>query len=373
MTPAGTTPDPLVLTVDPAALASLAADALYLATVTVATGDFVDGVDTVRVGLWVGSVTPDLVTTIALGTPYVAIAMDPIRPYAYLHAGGTDLDVRNVLTGALVDTISSVASSLGAMAVAGDGSRLFVADDATHRIVPVRLGADAVDPSWAVTGTTPLVVAYARTNKVPVVLTSQGTVHAPVTGASYGTFARPWGTTFAIGASRSGTRLCVMERDTTTYALQCRGLDASTTPGLASPIVIGPALSNAWTGGSGNAVALSPDGTLVYAAPGPSYSIAVGDASSPNALGQMPLLRTLTAGFYPTAVTVSYDGRIFGGSTYSIYAYDTAGNQTRSWSAGSDLLGGPAVSGDGLRLVVLTRDAGLYSGPATKLKLLTAP
>jgi hypothetical protein len=371
VTPGGTTPDPLVLTVDPVELASLTADALYLATVTVSTGALADGVDTVRVGLWVGSTDPEPTTTVS--TSYARVATDPIRPWAYLHAGGSGLDVRNVLTGARVTTIPSVGTTLGAMAVAGDGSRLFVVDETTRRVVPVQLATLTVDPSWVVPGTTPLELVWARPNKSPVLLTTQGTVHAPASGAVQGTFSRPWlGTSaFALGASGSGGRFCIMERSTTTYALECRGLDATTTPGLVSPIVIGPAVSNGWQGGSGHALALSPDGTRVYVAPGPLYTIAVGDPTRPDAQGHMPLVATLPLGVYPSAVSVSYDGRIFGGSSYGVWAYDAAGNQTGTWSAANELLGGPVPSGDGLRVVVLTRES--YSGPATQVRFLTAP
>lgn len=370
VTPGGTTPDPLVLTVDPVELAGLATDALYLATVTVATGALADGVDTVRVGLWVGSTAPEPVTSVAVS--YERVAADPVRPWIYLHAGGSGVDVRNVLTGALVTTIPSVGTSLGAMAVSGDGARLFVVDETTRRVVPVRLETLTVDPSWAVSGTIPLELAWARPNKTPVLLTTQGTVHAPATGAVRASFPLPWiGGDFALGASGGGARFCVMERSTTTYTLECRGLDATTTPGLASPIVIGPAVSNGWQGGSGHAVALSPDGTRVYAAPGSAYTLGVADPTRPDAEGHMPLLQDLPLGFYPSAVTVAYDGRIFGASTSSVSAYDAAGNQTGTWSAGGELLGGPVVSGDGLRLVLLTRSS--YSGPATRVLFLPAP
>jgi hypothetical protein len=258
------------------------------------------------------------------------------------------------------------------MAVAGDGSRLFVVDAATRRVVPVQLATFTVDPSWAVSGTTPLELAWARPNKAPVLVTTQGIVHAPASGAAYGTFPRPWiDGAFALGTSRSGNRFCIMERSTTTYTLECRGLDATTTPGLASPIVIGPAVSNGWQGGSGHALALSPDGTRVYVAPGTAYTIGVGDPTRPDAQGHMPLVRDLPLGFYPSAVAVSYDGRIFGGSTSGVCAYDAAGNQTATWSAANELVGGPAASGDGLRLVVLTRES--YTGPATQVRFLTAP
>jgi hypothetical protein len=371
VTPGGTTPDPLVLTVDPVELASLAVDSLYLATVTVSTGALADGLDTVRVGLWVGATPPEPVTTVAAS--YARVATDPIRPYAYLHAGGAGIDVRNVLTGAPVATIPSVGTALGAMAVAGDGSRLFVVDAATRRVVPVQLATFTVDPSWAVSGSTPLELAWARPNKAPVLLTTQGTVHAPASGTGYGTFSRPWldSSGFALGASRSGDRFCIMERATTTYTLECRGLDATTTPGLPSPIVIGPAVSNGWQGGSGHALALSPDGTRVYVAPGTAYTIGVGDPTRPDAQGHMPLVRDLPLGFYPSAVAVSYDGRIFGGTSSGVWAYDPAGNQTGTWDAARELVAGPVPSGDGLRLVVLSRDS--YTGPATKVRFLTAP
>jgi hypothetical protein len=85
----------IALAADPSALAT---DSLNLATVTITPTD-ADAVapEVIRVAMWKGTRTPSSNTTTVL--PYSNVVTDPLRPYAYVHNGGTYIDVYHLYTG----------------------------------------------------------------------------------------------------------------------------------------------------------------------------------------------------------------------------------------------------------------------------------
>jgi hypothetical protein len=89
----------------------------------------------VRVGVWKSSTDP---TSHSTALTFETLVADPLRPYVYgisPNVGGVNnavIQVVNVYTGAVVDTITPdqpvISSGSSAMAVSGDGKRLFVAE-----------------------------------------------------------------------------------------------------------------------------------------------------------------------------------------------------------------------------------------------------
>lgn len=351
VTPAGTTDDALVLTADPT---GLAADAVHEATVTVTSSDpgLAVTTATVRVGLWVGSVTPADPTSVA--GSQVEVAADPVRPYAYVHDGGTALTVLNVHTGAVVSTVPALAAALGSLAVSGDGAQLFAVDKTARKVVPVDLATMTPGAPWDLpaTATSGSRITYARTNGVPVVLTTEGSIHDPATGASLAAYATPpsYGTT--VAASRDGSRVCRLVLGLSPSYQECHALDARSSS-AASSIAVGPARTGSG-GTNGKDVALSPDGTRSYVASGGVYDFIVVDAT---AFGHLPTLGYLPGDAYPVAVDVGFDGRVYCGAVTSlgdtsVWVYEAGGTLVGSYDVWNVRDRGLAATGDGLRLVV---------------------
>jgi len=129
---------PLTVSADPA---SLPVDSLSIATITITSGGTsIAAPEIVRVGVWKSSTDP---TSHVTAVPYAALVADPLRPYVYglsPNVGGQNnamIDVVNVYTGAVVARIApdqhdGVGSQVSAMAVSGDGKRLYVGENAVQ-------------------------------------------------------------------------------------------------------------------------------------------------------------------------------------------------------------------------------------------------
>ena len=357
VTEGGTTADPLVLTANPDTLPQ---DTLYMANVTVTSSDAgITNTETIRVGLWAGSSSP--ASPVTVSTSYIELVTNPVRPYAYLHSGGTTVSVYHLYRGALT-MISGVGAKLGAMAVSTDGSRLFVVDDgsAGRKIVPIDLATRTVGTAWTVAAPAPVRVAYARANGVGVVLASEGSIRNAATGATYA------GTGLSgrvLTASRDGSRACVLA----SMSISCAPLGADAT---GAPIV--GAASSAYAESSANDVALSSDGTRAYVAPGPANEAFLAFDASASGPGMPRVTNLVTGPTAPGAIDYGPDERIYGGSTsYSatdtwVFLPDGTVQGSYDLSAGGGLLDRQlAVSGDGLRVVALTEDP--------TLTIVTAP
>lgn len=153
VTPSGTTDGDLVLTADPTGLAE---ETIHYAAVTIestAASITNSGQETIRVGLYVTATAPaDEVSAAvaAVGSSVTGMISDPIRPYVYVTHGLADIEVYNIYTGALVQTISNAGASLRAMTVSSDGSTLYVLDHTLNAIVTVDLDSNplAANAAW---------------------------------------------------------------------------------------------------------------------------------------------------------------------------------------------------------------------------------
>jgi len=362
VTPSGSTPGALVVTADPS---GLAADAVHEATVTLSAATPGVAPEQVRVGLWVGSAAP--ATSIALPLDLRVLAVDPVRPYAYLHARGDALTVLNLHTGEVVATVPGVGTALGAMAVSTDGARLWVADGPAGALVPVALpalvkGTPVPDPYASLT-----TLRAIRTRGRERLLLGSGDVLDVVSGVR--TEAAFFGAFSPLAASRDGRRMAVLSNYTSSadfhaYSIETNPLDVTRV--LTAQVAYGHA------GDNGTSVALSPDGVRMYTACGAPYVFGVYGLSESGATALTPL----PASPYPGAVDVAWDGRVAGtaatsSSSTDLWIYPGDGTTvplaTHVLGEGSAEVRAQqlAFSGDGLRII------GLTDAPA--VRIVTAP
>ena len=353
VTASGSAGDELVLTAAPGALAT---DTLHYATVTVASDDpTVENVETVRVGFWIGSAAP---VSGGVAGGFREIVADPIRPWVYVHARGTDLSVFNLHTGGAVATLPSLGGVLGEMAISGDGSTLYVGDKANGWIVPVALDTLTAGAPWDLV-TAPGVyprLAWTRTDGRALLVVSDGTVRDALDGRTLATFFASTAGDAPVVVSGDGKVLFAPGGRTLAYSVLGGGT-----------VTLGTALGHVGTRDG----ALNEDGSIVYAASGapynwPGYSTATG------------LLAITLGGVlpYPGNVEVGWDGRILCGR-YStgaddVFLFDATGAQLGSYrladpnSLVDDTL---RLSGDGLRVLGLTGNLGTEGA----LRYVTVP
>ena len=378
----GTTADPLVLTADPTGLAT---DTVHVGTVTVSSPD-VGNVETVRVGLWVGSVDPAAVASVAFtqwNTDDPSLVADPVAPHVYVHGHQpSEIEIWNVHTRTKVGTIQVPNADLGSMTVSGDGRRLFAVDRAPtpRRVVPIDLDPVSVGSAWTIPQLNGPRILWTRANGVPVLLAvaanNPGSAHDPETGTAWSgaTFATSTTSETILAASADGTRFCALETPLLVTGagldLECHLLDASISGGTTRSVVVGPNRlpPSGYGYGYGFDVALSADGARVYVAATSATSLHVFDVdvSGDGALKDAGILAT---GASPRAVQVGQDGRIYcgtagtGGPSALVFAPGGgAAQSTYALGIGSVIAPFLAVSADGHQVVTLTApDNGAYN------------
>ncbi len=138
VTPSGTVGDDLVLTATPGALAS---DTTHFATVTISSSNpGVENTETVRVGLYLSSAAP-VDEMVLLGNR--SVAASPVEPL-FAVSTGTDIQLRNVYTNAIVRTLANVVDESGQMTFGADGRSLFVHDIPNLRVRELDVATGAV-------------------------------------------------------------------------------------------------------------------------------------------------------------------------------------------------------------------------------------
>jgi hypothetical protein len=135
VTPSGVGDSTLTITANPVGLAT---DTIHYATVSIGSGDpSVGSAQPIRVAIWVSGTAP--AANAAVVATYQQMASDPLRPLVYVHNGGSNVDIYNIYTRALVGSITNVAPTTGAMQVSADGAYLFVRDTSAGTIVRIEL------------------------------------------------------------------------------------------------------------------------------------------------------------------------------------------------------------------------------------------
>jgi hypothetical protein len=348
VTASGTTGGDVILSASPA---GLAVDAVHYATVTVSSGDpTIENEETIEVGLWVGSTDANDHDSLALNYP--EITADPIRPYVYLHDGGTDIEVYNVYTAGSVATIPNVGSQLGDMEVSTDGSQLFVVDSSNHSVVPVELDTPSVGSAWPLSGSGLLYLAYGRVDNKPLVFASNGAVIDANSGVGLSSGIDGGK---ALTVSKNGEILCILSGSSPGFV---NGFRMSYSE-LGGGRLIVASLGEGNTGSNPKDVALSQDGSHAYTASGAPYEFRVFDTDT------MSLVGTLPANNYPNCMEVGENNLVYGGSSSSygpldVWIYDLDGVEQNSYylTGSGDRIHDRqlAVSGDGLRMIVSSSD-----------------
>jgi hypothetical protein len=138
VTGSGTTGGNLVIQASPGTLPS---NATQFANVTVSSPDpTVENQQTIRVGLYLSSTAA---TTTTLSVAGSTLATSPVEPIVAIGTGGTDVQIYNVYSGALVRTLASVAGATGPMVFSEDGRTLFVYDSTNLAVKQVDSGTGA--------------------------------------------------------------------------------------------------------------------------------------------------------------------------------------------------------------------------------------
>lgn len=305
--------------------------------------------ETIRVGLWNG--TAGQGTRSTAGT-FAKLEMDPIRPYVYVHGGGTDITVYNVYTGAVVKTLSHVAPVLGSLAASSDGARLYAEDVTNHRVVPIDLASWTTGAPWRIISYSPANLAYTRTSGAPVLFAGYGCAYHADTGASLS--ASPMASSCGTLAATSvaGNRICGTDTGASPHNIFCRSIDYTAAQGRLVP---GDQVTGFTQGYRGD-LALDLVGARVYV--GQGYS-GTWDAAT------MEKLQTFTG---VRNFEVTRDGRVIAASNASypnpdLMVMDVDGFTLHSYRvAGSSeevLDGLMKVTGDGFCVAAIT---GLNSG-----------
>lgn len=357
VTPNGTTaatgaPSSLTLSAD---AASLPANTMSYATVTIATGTAGVAPATVRVGLWKGS-SVSAIQKLPLN--YSHLVGDPIRPYVYLHNGGSTLDVYHLHTAQKVATLSGMGAALGAMTVSADGNWLYALDTANKSMSVIQLSNNSKVASWPLTYpvTSFSTVLAIRPNGVDVVLVGDGTAYA--NGRSVG---GNTGISGLMAASADGTRVFtqgVGGAPSTTYAFEVDYTDMSGGAFMVTRRATGS--TNVYD----RDVAVSPDGSRLYLGDGPPYECTSVDPTTMRYIGGLPGNQNL----YVNNIKVASDGRVVClGTNYTddknyveIHAVDGTLLKTLTFSSTNYSNGAKngrmALSPDGLMAVVQTGD-----------------
>lgn len=304
----------LSLTANPAALA----EGLHMATVTVRSVDARFAPSVVHVGLWKSSTTPAATVT-RTGVSYRQLVADTIRPFVYVHSGGTSIDVYNPYTNALVASMSNVGNSLGAMSVSPDGQRLYVVDNGFSRMAVIDLNTRRRTHFMATTPNNGYGLLATRVKGTDLVLVGNRTVYRASDGVRVDDGSGPMG---IMVAGPGGERVYTQNTGTSPSG---GGVYAVDYTGAFGGRFVSTPEGGAETGDNGQDIAVAPDGSTVYTASGAPYRIQTFRGSDFSPIGELPEFDA-----YPNNVDVGTDGRVAGGingsySTYDIWVYSKTG------------------------------------------------
>lgn len=360
VTGSGTAGGNLSLSANPA---SLGADSLSIATVTVSSTDTTVAEKlTLKVGLWKGSTTPSATVTKA-GTAYTHVAADTIRPYVYLNTGSSSIDVFNAYTGAKVQTIAAVGNALGTMVVSGDGQRLFAVDEGFKRIAVVNLASMA--KTGVITASGPTDNGYQliapRVTGVELLVAGDRTTYRVSDGKQIGDGTGPQ---YNMAAALAGSRIYDINSGLSPSGGGYYATDYTTVDGGK---FLAQFVAGAEMGSNGQDIAVSLDGSTVYSASGSPYQFNTFSGVDMSVIGHLP-----EGDAYPDNIEVGSDGRVAGGisgwySTYDIWLYSSSGSVVGRYKVAGyarSLLSKQLVfTGDALMLVTLTDDPRLVFVP----------
>ena len=358
VTPTGTVGQPLVLTANPAGLAP----GQYTAQVLVnSSTSGVTNVESIRVGLVVGASDPAALIELP-GVSATFFATSPVEPWVFVSRGAT-VEVYDMYSGALVQTITTPAAAQGQLIVNGNGTRLYVVDSTStqSKIYEMVIPSGAQSRTFISSNGWNDQFAYARPGAMPVLLGGLGGEAFDLTSGNpqttgIGSPSIPGGGQVIVASpdsrylyiadgpvSPSGTRSFRLR-----YALNASQLSAT-------PVGYDNGIEATYARSNLKEMAVSPAGDKLYMAAGAPYQFDILDAP---ALTLHP--PSLTGAPYPASIKTSWNGLVVGGAQTAfpdIWIYNTSGtflgNLASSSSAGLNSLaqGSLTISGDGTRLL----------------------
>ncbi|MFO1340012.1 MAG: hypothetical protein U1F53_17595 [Burkholderiaceae bacterium] len=346
VTPSGKTRDGanvLSLTADPA---TLPANVISYATVTVSSTDnSVVNHESIRVGVWKGSTNP--VPHALEIVSYENIA-DQAAPFIYSHTYlGSTIDVVHAYSGGVVATLDAGPGvTLGKMATSSDGKRLFVTDWSSTSVIVFDLVNRTKLATWPVAGVvyddTP--IQYLRPNGIEVLAVGVRMMSA-ATGEAYGAqLSEP---VFAMVANAQGGTLYSISPFEILYKWSLDFIDYG---GIG--LTVDKTLERRADYGDGFLIgldlSLSPDSSQVY-----SYRTRASTVDF-SLLGELPSVDIDSDFFDPVLrfVSVGADGRVYG-----VYSGDSMVVMSPTGAKLARLtttrgFGRPVVSSDGLVCMV---------------------
>lgn len=178
------------ITIEPNALAnSLSDNTIYIATVTISGDGLQD--ETLRVGFFRSSAAEPTAVgatlNLSTSTQPAGLAIDPIRPYAYVGLSTNTVRRVNLLTGAVTTLLTAApAAKISRIVVSGDGQYLYASSIGSTGDV-LRFNLDVGVPLAALpkmTNCCAQELVWVRSRGVPLLVTGHFEVYNAETGAS---------------------------------------------------------------------------------------------------------------------------------------------------------------------------------------------
>lgn len=343
----------LVLTADPSRVPD---GSVTVATVRITTTTPGVAAAVVHVGLWKSS-TAGMGMTKLNGISARRLVADKIRPYVYAHDGGGSVTVYNAYTAAVVATVSNVGNTLGAMAVSPDGSLLYVQDTTAKALRIVDLSTMTSTATWPLASTSSEVwgMLVVRPNGAEVVLLGDGTAYTaghalPATGIL----------AWDMSATDDGSKVYTIDTGISPASQAVWTLDYSEISGGTLYATVRNAPFDTGGQSNGAAIAVTPDGSAVYAASGAPYECVALNPVDVTFVKYLP-----GADAYPNNVKVTRDGRAICGidgiyAAGDFWVYSSAGTVTASYKVAGYARGlkesQMVVTADGFVVVAPTDD-----------------
>lgn len=366
-TASGTTGGTLALTANPA---GLAVNTTHFATVTVSSSDTsVENVETIRVGLHVGSALP---TDFSLNRSASYIATSAVEPIVFVSDLGPDVAGYNIYTGDKVRDFPGVVAAAGKLTLSDDGRRLYIYDTTNLRVVEVDATTGAFVRSYdssALYGSTPFSgLAYFRPDGHPTLITPSSRMYDVNGTAMYVSqdFSIPL---YSLALDISADNRYVISHSGGVYGVKRTALNGG---GMNTGYVF----STSTAQGRDGEACMSQDQSIVYTASGAPYDF----PGTSFTTGQ--IVQRLPGSNYPNSMLCLWNGVVIGGidgyyNNTDIWVYNGVTGvellQTSSASQGSYRSlrdRGLAASGDATRLISIS---GVYNASTSEVRFQSIP
>lgn len=361
----GNTAGTLELVADPTGLTN----GLHMANVTITSTSHpaISNTEIVRVGLYVNA--SDALASDNIAYNYVPVGTlsslktDPSRPYVYVTNGSDTIDIYNIYSKALVNTITISGAVIHDLVINSDATRMYVANFSDRSIVEVNLDTQTIvkifsgsyfDSCTTCSSTlSPLQLTYDEPNGFPVLITNSLEVVSVSDGSILKTLAGPHTSDpYRVAANPADKSLFISSMGYSSPKFERHELDYSYLPGIGvySSKTHADSLS-----GHINSIRFSPDGSKMCVASNGIACYSSADLSAGLVVSSFTSI---------TGIDIGPTGKYLGGLYYSsgpdVTHYFSVGGVDSSFDApgyvDEDKV---AISGDGMRAVVRSTDTTL--------------